>query len=135
MTCSRSVFDPSNANISYAAMADFGINGVFTSCITGIYKTTNSGSTWTNVTMANGKESTFPWSDVVVDPNTTSTVYAAVGYLAGTANNGVYKSTDSGATWTLLNAPNAPVGASFGRISVAISKASNINVLYIAAED
>ena len=85
--------------------------------------------------MANGKESTFPWSDVVVDPNTTSTVYAAVGCIFGTANNGVYKSTDSGATWTLLNAAPAPVGATFGRISIAISKASNTNVLYIAAED
>ena len=60
-------------------MADFGNNGVFTNNITGVYKTTDGGSTWTNVTMANGKESTFPWSDVVVDPNTTSTVYAAVG--------------------------------------------------------
>ncbi|PYL50559.1 MAG: hypothetical protein DMF33_12465, partial [Verrucomicrobia bacterium] len=135
MTCSRIAVDPNNANIAYAAMANFGNNGVFTSDITGVYKTTDGGSTWANVTMANGKDSTFPWSDVVVDPNTPSTVYAAVGYLFGTANNGVYKSTDSGVTWTLLNALHAPVGASFGRISVAISKANNANVLYIAAED
>ena len=79
MTCSRIAVDPNNASIAYAAMADFGNNGVFTNNITGVYKTTNGGSTWANVTMANGKESTFPWSDVVVDPNTTSTVYAAVG--------------------------------------------------------
>src|SRR5438094_947269 len=100
MTCSRIAVDPTNANIAYAAMADFGINGIFTSGITGIYKTTNGGSTWTNVTMANGKDSTYPWSDVVVDANTTSIVYAAVGWPFGTANNGVYKSTNSGATWT-----------------------------------
>jgi photosystem II stability/assembly factor-like uncharacterized protein len=135
MTCSRIAVDPTNANIAYAAMANFGNNGVFTSGITGTYKTTNGGSNWTNVTIANGRDSAFPWSDVVVDPNTPSTVYAAVGYLFGTANNGVYKSTNSGATWTLLNALHAPVGASFGRISVAISKANNANVLYIAAED
>jgi len=135
MTCSRIAGDPTNANIAYAAMANFGNNGVFTGGITGVYKTVDAGSTWTNVTMANGKESAYPWSDVVVDPNTPSTVYAAVGYLYGAANNGVYKSTDSGATWTLLNTAPAPVGASFGRISVAISKANNPNVLYIAAED
>jgi len=135
MTCSRIAGDPTNANIAYAAMANFGNNGIFTGGITGVYKTTDGGSTWANVTMANGKDSTYPWSDVVVDPNTPGTVYAAVGYLYGTADNGVYKSTDSGATWTLLNAPPAPVGASFGRISVAISKANNANVLYIAAED
>src|SRR5438046_10258446 len=85
--------------------------------------------------MGNGKDSTDPWSDVVVDANTTSIVYAAVGWVFGTANNGVYKSTDSGATWTLLNTAPAPVGASFGRISIAISNANNANVLYIAAED
>ena len=135
MTCSRIAVNPTNANIAYAAMANEGINGVFTSGITGVYKTTDGGSTWTNVTMANGKDSDHPWSDVVVDPNTSSIVYAAVGYTSGTANNGVYKSTDSGATWTLLNAPHAPVGASFGRISVAISKANSANVLYIAAHD
>ena len=135
MTCSRIAVDPTNANVAYAAMANFGVNGVFTGGITGVYKTTDGGSNWTNVTMANGQDSTFPWSDVVVDPNTTSTVYAAVGYLFGTANNGVYKSTNSGATWTLLNAAPAPVGTAFGRISIAISKANNANVLYIAAED
>jgi photosystem II stability/assembly factor-like uncharacterized protein len=133
MTCSRIAGDPTNANVAYAAMADFGNNGVFASGITGVYKTTNGGSTWTNVTMANGKDSTYPWSDVVVDPNTPNIVYAAVGYVFGTANNGVYKSTDSGGTWTLLNAAPVPVGASFGRISIAISKANNANVLYIAA--
>src|SRR6266487_2591488 len=135
MTCSRIAVDPTNASIAYAAMANLGNNGVAIGGITGVYKTIDSGSTWANVTAANGKDFNFPWSDVVVDPNTPSIVYAAVGYLFGTANNGVYKSTDSGATWTLLNAPNAPVGASFGRISVAISKATNANVLYIAAED
>ena len=39
--------------------------------------------------------------------------------MFGTANNGVYKSTDSGATWTLLNAAPAPVGTAFGRISIS----------------
>jgi photosystem II stability/assembly factor-like uncharacterized protein len=135
MTCSRIAVDPTNANVAYAAMANRGVNGVRASGITGVYKTTNGGSNWTNVTMANGQDSFDPWSDVVVDPNTTSTVYAAVGELFGAASNGVYKSIDSGATWTLLNAPNAPVGATFGRISIAISKTNNPNVLYIAAED
>ena len=135
MTCSRIAVHPTNANIAYAAMADSGNNGVVTDGITGVYKTTDGGSNWTNVTMADGKDSLFPWSDVVVDPNTPSTVYAAVGAQSGAANNGVYKSTDSGATWTLLNAAHAPVGASFGRISIAISKAQNANVLYIAAAE
>src|SRR5215831_9303331 len=135
MTCSRIAVDPTNANIAYAAMANAGVNSVFRNGITGVYKTTDGGSNWTNVTMANGKDSILPWSDVVVDPNTPSTVYAAVGPPFGADNNGVYKSTDSGATWTLLNALHAPVGKSFGRISIAISKAQTANVLYIAAAE
>ena len=136
LTCSKIVLDPTNANIAYAAIAAFGNNGAARAAnTTGIYKTTDGGTTWTNVTAANGKESTFDWSDVAVDPNTPSIVYAAVGYIFGTANTGVYKSTDSGATWTLLNAANAPVGSAFGRITIAISKTNNANVLYIAAEN
>ena len=135
MTCSKITIDPASANIAYAAMSNFGTNGNFVGGITGVYKTTDGGSTWTNVSAANGKDSNNPWSDVAVDPNTTANVYGAVGWFAGAANNGGYKSPDSGTTFNLLNAANAPVGASFGRISLAISKASNGNVLYMAAAD
>ncbi len=135
MTCSKLVIDPGNANVAYAAMSNFGQNGIFAGGITGIYKTTDGGLNWVNVTAADGKEATFPWSDAAVDPNTTSTVYGAVGYIFGTANNGGYKSINSAVNSTLLNAANAPFGATFGRLSLAISKASNANVLYIAAED
>ena len=106
-------------------MSNAAANGNFINGITGVYKTTDGGVNWSNVTAINGKDSLFPWSDAAVDPNTTSTVYGAVGYLFGTANNGGYKSVDSGGTWNVLNAANAPVGASFGRISLAISKSAN----------
>ena len=130
MTCSKISVNPTNANIAYAAMANLGNNGIFAAGITGIYKTTDGGVTWVNVTAANGKDSTYQWSDVAVDPNTPSTVYAALGAYFGTANNAFYKSTDSGATWTQLSAANSPVGASFGRLSLAISKSASIDVLY-----
>jgi hypothetical protein len=135
MACSKIVIDPTNANIAYAAMSNFATNGVFAGGITGVYKSTDGGLTWANVSAANGKDSNNPWSDAAVDPATTANVYGAVGFIFGTANNGGYKSTNSGIAFSLLNAANAPVGANFGRISLAISKAANPNVLYMAAED
>ena len=135
MACSKIVVDPTNANVAYAAMSDAATNGIFAAGITGVYKTSDAGVTWANVTAANGKDALFPWSDAAVDPNIPATVYGVVGYVFGTANNGGYKSIDSGGTWNLLNAANAPVGAGFGRISLAISKSANPNVLYEAAAD
>jgi hypothetical protein len=121
---SRIAVDPQNANIAYAAVSNFAANGSNVS--TGIYKTTNGGGTWTNVTAANGQTSTDPWSDVVIDPTTTgnkAVLFAAVGNIAGTAANGVYESTDGGTTWTLVGG-GLPSGASLGRISLAISHPS-----------
>jgi hypothetical protein len=66
----------------------------------------------------------------VVDPVQTKTVYAAVGAQRGAATNGVYKSTDSGSTWSLLAA--APKGLTAGRIYIGISKA-NSQVIYVIA--
>jgi hypothetical protein len=133
-TCAKIAIDPTNANIAYAAMANNGFNGSSAvGSITGVYKSTDGGVTWANVSAANGKESNKPWSDLALDPNNTSNVYGAVGSIFGTANNGGYKSSNSGSTFNLLNAANAPVGDTFGRMSLAIS--SNGNVLYMAAEN
>jgi photosystem II stability/assembly factor-like uncharacterized protein len=126
LTTSQIAVDPTDARVAYAAMADFGNNGAFGN--TGIWKTTDTGTTWTNTTAS--IDSTRPWSAVVIDPNTPSTLYAAAGDIFGASTNGVYKSTNGGATWTLL--VNAPNGTVAGRIAIGISPA-NSNVLYVTA--
>src|SRR6185437_4462606 len=98
---SKIAVDPTNANIAYAAIADFAVNGLVSN--TGIWKTIDRGATWTNTTAGPIADTFDPFSDVVVDPNSPQTVYAAVGHPGGSAKNGVYKSTDGGATWNLLN--------------------------------
>src|SRR5437899_4419800 len=51
LTVSKIDIHPTDPNTAYAAVADFGNNGVC--CIdTGIYKTTDGGANWTNVTGA-----------------------------------------------------------------------------------
>jgi len=127
LTTSQIAVDPNNAKIAYAAMADFGNNGLFGSN-TGIWKTTDTGATWTNTTTS--INSSLPWSAVVINPTFPSILYAAAGDIFGATTNGVYKSIDGGATWTLL--ANAPKGTVAGRIAIAISP-SNPSVLYVTA--
>src|SRR5207244_8574783 len=121
--------DPTNAAVAYVAMADFPVNGVY-GTDTGIWKTSNGGTTWTNTTAAVALNSSDPWSAVVIDPNNSQTIYAALGRYDGITTNGVYKSTNGGATWNLL--ANGPTGIAAGRIAIAVSK-SNSQVVYVTA--
>ena len=130
---SKIAIDPtSNGLIAYAAIGQVGMNG--TSGNTGIWKTTNGGLTWTNTTAAapNNLSSTDPWTDVVVDPNNPLTVYAAEGNANGAAGNGVYKSLDGGATWTLLNGPGTSNGTNDGRIDLALFDNGTTNELFVS---
>ena len=132
LTTSKIAVHPTDPMTAYAAMGNVGDNAAFHTG-TGIYKTTNGGVDWANVTLANGKDNANSWSDVVIDPNTPATVYAAIGTFYSNATTGVYKSIDSGATWNLLTA--FPHGSGTpGRISIAISKA-NSQVVYVSVEN
>jgi hypothetical protein len=135
--------DPTNENTAYAAVGGYGENAsYFTNA--GIWKTTNGGTTWTNLTSGVEPYSTdFAWTAVVVDPNTPSIIYAAAGDIeystySGYTTNGVYRSTNSGTTWALLsNAPNGSSNSATGRIALAVSpaaKSSGLHVLYAAVE-
>jgi len=135
--------DPTNENVAYAAVGGYGENGnYFTN--EGIWKTTDGGATWGNTTAGVEPYSKFfGWTSVVVDPNTPSIVYAGAGDIqystyAGYTVNGVYRSTDSGATWALLaNAPNGSSNSATGRIALAVSPAANSaghHVLYVAVD-
>src|SRR5881394_3620360 len=76
----------------------------------GVWKTTNccsSSTTWTVVT-DDPLISTTAIDSVVIDPNNHNTIYAGTGDLNfgsfSMGSQGILKSTDAGATWTLLGA-------------------------------
>ncbi len=91
----------------------------------GLWRTTDSGRSWTQVLPGNA-------SGLAVDPISTNVWYAAIGNYGTTATaNGVYKSTDGGLTWARLS---LGITTTVGRIELAVAP-SNGSVVYAAIED
>jgi len=76
----------------------------------GVYKSTDSGSTWLHV----GLEDTRQISRIVVDPQDANVVYVgALGHAYGpNEQRGVYKSVDGGAHWSKVLDEGAEIGVS-----------------------
>jgi photosystem II stability/assembly factor-like uncharacterized protein len=91
----------------------------------GLYRSTDGG---TNFTLVQAGVAT----DIVIDPGNPSTMYAAIGNIFGAAANGVYKSTDTGATWSKLAGGFPTVNV--GRINLAIA-ASAPSTVFAAVQD
>src|SRR5262249_29410460 len=86
---------------------------------------TNSGQTWTLVQSGNV-------SGLAADPVNVGTWYSIIGNYGSTSSqNGVFKSTNGGVTWTQLT---IALTGTPGRGELAIAP-SNSNVIYAAFED
>jgi photosystem II stability/assembly factor-like uncharacterized protein len=82
--------DPQDPNIVYAGMAYQG----------GVYKSTDGGQTWQSVNTGIDLNNAWNWTGVVaVDANDPRRVYYTGAY------NGLWLSTDAGASWTLQGPP------------------------------
>ena len=117
----RIIIDPRNSDVVYVASQGPVFNG---GGDRGLYKTTDGGTTWNKI--LDGGE----WagvSDLVMDPRNHDVLIATVwqrarrqyGYIAGGPESGIYRSTDSGETWT-KSQRGLPSG-DLGRIGLAIS--------------
>ena len=102
----------------------------------GVYKTTDGGKTWNKILYVNA---TTGCSDLVMDPNDPSVLYAsfwefrrtAWSFNSGGLNSSLYKSTDAGKTWTKIQT-GFPQGK-LGRIAVTVAP-SNSKILYAVVE-
>ncbi|NJL58558.1 MAG: hypothetical protein HC887_01795 [Desulfobacteraceae bacterium] len=67
----------------------------------GVYKSSNSGQTWTNISRSStiaGENRIDPYiNDIKVDPFNSNIIYAATGYQGG---GNIFRSRDGGQTWT-----------------------------------
>jgi hypothetical protein len=124
-TMSRVVVSPTDANTVYVAVYGGGVNG--TSGTAGVFRSTNGGTSWTNLTAAITTSTGF--SDFAIDPSNPNLAYAAVGSAFGATANGVYTTTNLQATtptWTL--APNVDSGSANGRTLIAVSPSTPTTV-------
>jgi photosystem II stability/assembly factor-like uncharacterized protein len=131
---SRIIVDPRNHNhVVVAALGD-----VFSdSSDRGVYVTDDGGATWKQ-TLYVGPESGA--ADLAMDAQNPSVLYAGIWkfqrrpwtFVSGGAEDGLYKSSDGGATWTKLEGHGLPQ-APMGRVGVAVAP-SNGNRVYAVIE-
>jgi photosystem II stability/assembly factor-like uncharacterized protein len=118
-TISSIVVDPIDANTVYVAVGALATNGLPGN--TGIWKSINGGATWINTTRSS-ISANAALSDLVMDPSDRQVLYAAVGAPSGDPANGVYKTTNGGASWTASgNFPSGAIDSAVGRIAIAIA--------------
>lgn len=110
------VINPNNSNELVAA----GVSGIYTS--------SDAGTSWIQVL------DSICW-DLVQDPSTATTLYAATAYLenAQIGYASILKSTDFGKSWIQLNTGIPPIGA-VQRIKIAVAP-SDPNYVYAICTD
>ncbi|MDQ3110968.1 MAG: T9SS type A sorting domain-containing protein, partial [Bacteroidota bacterium] len=108
---SKIIIDPANSNNLLACG------------VTGMYRSTDAGATWANV-------NTGLFWDMVQDPSTPNTIYAATGWVMNSNDGsaGILKSTNFGVTWTTLTT-GIPATGLVQRVKLAMS-AANPNYIY-----
>lgn len=110
----------------------------FTSRRDGLWKSTNAGSSWTQVSTAilpTGSDEAnkyYGQTFVVVDKNSGNSSTASQTVYVGVQKYGVYKSTDAGSTWTLLS--GAPA-TTYKPICGAVGSDGALYVTYSNAAD
>ncbi len=111
---SRLAIDPSNSLNLYLGLRDGA----------GVFKSGDGGANWaavnTGLTNANAKSI----NNLIVDQNNATTLYAVT-------DGGVYKSTDSAATWTVKYSPTDAAGSLLPTYSVGVRTGFPLEV-YIA---
>jgi len=133
----RVVVDPSDPARLYVAAAGalFSKNQE-----RGVYRSTDGGLNWERTLFLSDSTAAI---DVAIDPATPSRLYAATWERirrpkfrrVGGVTSGVYRSTDSGATWARLSNGLPAAAANVGRIGVTIAPSNPLVVYALYADD
>jgi photosystem II stability/assembly factor-like uncharacterized protein len=115
--------DPSNTNVVYAGTGDYHGYGRYAE---GLKKTTDGGTTWTQLSLPSG---TNVVTDIIVDPETPTTVTVSLASRSA-VSGGIYRSTDGGSTWS-----NVGPAANIGELSISALDRSSNRTYYGAGPD
>lgn len=109
---------PENENIWYVAVGSGGV-----------WKTTNSGTTWTSLF---DKQKVYSMGCVTIDPNNPHTIWVGTGENVGGRHagfgDGIYVSHDDGKTWKNMGLKNSE------HLSKIIVHPSDSNILWVASQ-
>ncbi len=131
----RVLVDPRDPQVVYVAA----VGHLYTeNAERGLYKTRNGGQSWTRVLFVDERTGAI---DLAQDASRPDVLYAATwekarapwNFLESGPGSGVWKSTDSGETWTKL-AGGLPAGATVGRIGLALAP-SRPDTLYALVDN
>ncbi|MFO0936548.1 MAG: autotransporter-associated beta strand repeat-containing protein [Gemmataceae bacterium] len=121
--------DPSDANVIYIATSGGGA-----------WKTKDGGLTWVPLFDASIDPNAVMWGgSIAVAPTDPRVIYFGTGEDNGTsdcyAGSGVYKSIDSGLTWTLMTSPDDSNPLAGQSVSKIVVDPTNADVIYLASGD
>jgi photosystem II stability/assembly factor-like uncharacterized protein len=130
-------FDPGNPQTVYAVLwaarvAPWEIRSgeSFVAKGSGLYKSTDGGSTWRQITngLPSSDDGALGRIGIAVAPSHPNRVYASV---EAKKNPGVYRSDDGGESWQLINSDRRIGGRGPGAMGIAVSP-DNSDLIYIA---
>jgi len=132
----RIITDPTNRDVVYVAVVGnlWGFSGD-----RGLFKTTDGGESWIELTEGLPDDGKTGATDLVMDPSDPNTLYVAFyqrlrkpyRFDSGGPNGGIFKTTDGGKTWKKLT--NGLPEGDTGRIGLAIYR-SDPNILMAIVE-
>ncbi|HEU4413336.1 MAG TPA: hypothetical protein VFT65_01040 [Candidatus Angelobacter sp.] len=129
---SRIVIDPGNPDLVLVAAMG---SAYGSSAERGVFRSTDGGSSWKKVLFRDEKSGAV---DVQLDPDHPQIVWAALvhdqrppwsAYPPETVTGAIYKSTDSGATWSPVTGGGLPAG-DWGRVGLSIARGTHGQSVY-----